>query len=573
MVTTGSTPVAGLREQMSQRTTTLAVLIILLTAGGVGTVAAQESSNTSSTPDDRGEQSAQKNDIMQSVLQPPSNQSIEERRRVVSWLLAPGNLDKLSTSDREAVRGWLSEATEAGVNIPSRDALERALNNAEAGRESDGAASDEEPQYDESCEWSHSPALCVTNETWTQTGSGWRVTLTYHADYPHQVTLTDSGAFLTNDDGEPIPQKTVTVSSGYTRISMKTVNPNGMKPVISASGAGTLLPFRADTGSDLWAFIADPDTDLFYYAIASGVIGTILSLLLSLAHIKHREKHKWYDLMSEDYVSPPLIRGEPGDEAVERARKTLAAHRTKLTTIGVAAGYALAVHLGYLPTPQEWWNSLATKERLILLGSGIATLLAIVPVYAIASWYQRTPNTYVLDLDAEDVVDKVVNGAEGAVGMYRGQPRLRSDIDVEEGSTVTLRGSDGRVTLVREFDPARNRAKGVLDGLHDDREVAIGGKALIHSNHNRLQDQVDSLKQLLYRVPGITVGSETTAARNMAEEGEKQMANFTTDAQDVLADVFDDMDDTTEENVTDALGDGITEEADGETEDTPKPGE
>lgn len=225
-----------------------AVLFLAVLVAGVGvvavspTAAAAPNDDSGKSTDSGGERTAQKNEIMQLVLKEPSDLSTEQRRKVVSWLLTPDNLDKLSTSERDAVRDWLSAADAQGVNIPSRSAVERALENAESSGSTGG--NQQQKDYDKTCEADFSPALCVTNEEW----DGSTVTLTIKADYPHQVVLTDGGAMLTNSDGEPIPQKRVTLSSGYTRVTMEVVNPEDKRPTVTVAGGDALLPFYGPSG-------------------------------------------------------------------------------------------------------------------------------------------------------------------------------------------------------------------------------------------------------------------------------------------------------------------------------------
>jgi len=506
----------------------------------VGIAAAQSANETTTaTPsdDDGGQQSAEKNQIMQFVLEDPGDLSGDQRRKVVSWLLAPGNLDKLSQADRQAVQSWLSKAQENGVSIPSRDAVQRALQNAE----SSGSASNTEVEknYDQSCQTRISPSLCVTNVTWQNS----QVTLTLKADYPHQVTITDSGYILAADrgTGSKVPTKTVTVSSGYTRVGMDVTDPRGSAPVITLGASGQLYVFKSPDGS-LWAFITDPSTDLIQMAVISGASGAILDLALVFAWIRHREQSRWYDLARETYISQPFVRGDEDDDVFDKTKKTLAAHKVRIGLIVVGGAYAAAVLLGHAPAPNEIWNGLSNQARLIAVGTAIAAAISLVPVYIIINHWRDSSHVYLIDEDAEDVVDAALGDEDGKVAMYRGTPELASDIEMVEGSSVTLRTTKGRCKLVREFDPERNEGKGVLNGLHDDREIIVRGKSAIHSNRNQLEDEVRGLRKLLYALPGISVASENAAARQIASEAEEQLTQHTSVTRDHLEDIFDDLD-------------------------------
>ncbi|UPV73181.1 hypothetical protein M0R89_11545 [Halorussus limi] len=544
---------------MKRGVITAAVLLLVLSSGAGLAVAQTANETTTATPaddSDKGQQSAEKNQIMQLVLKDPGDLSAEQRRRVVSWLLSPGNMDKLSQADRQAVRSWMTKAEEQGVSIPSKDALQRALKNAAES----GGSSSSEPQknYDQSCQTRISPALCITNVTW----EGSTVTLTLKADYPHQITITDSGYIIAADrgTGSKVPTKTVTVSSGYTRVGMEVTNPRGSAPVITLGASGQLYVFKSPDGS-LWAFINDPSTDLIQIAVISGAIGAILDLGLIFAWIRHREQSRWYDLARETYISPPFVRGDEDDDAIDKAKKTFAAHKVRLTLTVVGGAYAAAVLFGHAPAPNEIWNSLNNQTRLIAVGTAIAAAISAVPVYIIISYWRDGSYVYLIDEDAEDVVDAALGDEDGKVAMYRGTPELASDIEMVEGSSVTLRTTSGRCKLVREFDPERNEGKGVLSGLHNDREIIVRGKSAIHSNRNQLEDEVRGLRKLLYALPGISVASENAAARQIASEAEEQLTQHTSVTRDHLEDIFDDLD-------VDCEGDeiGDTDDATGDEE-------
>jgi len=306
--------------------------------------------------------------------------------------------------------------------------------------------------------------------------------------------------------------------------------------------SGQLYVFKSPSGGSLWAFVTDPTTDLLQYAVISGAVGAILDIALILAWLRHREQNRWYDLARETYISRPFIRGDEDDDVFDKTKKTLAAHKVRITLVVVGGAYAAAVLLGHAPAPNEVWNGLDNRTRLVAVGTAIAAGISAVPVYAIISYWRDGSYVYLIDEDAEDVVDAALGDEDGKVAFYRGTPELASDIEMAEGSSVTLRTTKGRCKLVREFDPARNEGKGVLNGLHDDREIIVRGKSAIHSNRNQLEDEVRGLRKLLYALPGISVSSENAAARQIASEAEEQLTQHTSVTRAHLEDIFDDLD-------------------------------
>lgn len=488
------------------------LLIIVLSGVFVPTPVA--AAPTGNTTDSGGEHSATKNEIMQLVLKNPEELSREQKVRAVNWLIS--NMDTLSQSDREAVREWLREAQQKNVSIPRRNALERALSNARASQ-TVNTDSNGNKTYDTSCTTRFSPSLCVTNETW----QGDTVTLTLKADYPHRITITDSGAIISatnSNGGTKIPTKTVTVSSGYTRVSMQATDPPNTAPVITVSTGSGLWAFDAPR-SGLWAFvIGQPTVALLRYAVAAGVVGTLLATLIDILYLRRKQRNKWFDLPAENYVSGSLLPGSPDGFTVGELAAYARDNKVWITGVAVTAGYYLSAYVfNHLPTVHEVWMGLSNPARLIVAGSVIAAVIAVIPAYLILMKFWARNYEYVFDLDAEEVVDTHVGDSEGAIGIYRGTPELWSDADISGGGSVTLRCSDGPIHLVRDFDPVTNEAEGVLDELHDDREVILD-QSLIKSNHGILKSYQQAFLDLLGLIPNLKDTAEADALQRLQRE-------------------------------------------------------
>lgn len=564
-------------------TAVLAILAVLTVAGAVGLAdvahAAPDSGTTNSSNDSSGQQSAEKNEIMQIIVQDPGESSLEQRRKAVAWLLEPGNLDKLSEADRQAVRTWLSKAEEQGVTIPSRDAVERALDNAAASQPP--SEQNQSKNYDKSCESDLSPALCITNETWTKDADGWEVTLTLKADYPHQVVVTDSGFIRPENEGKPIPQKKVTLSSGYTRVTMDVTKPDDKPPLVTVNGGGTLLPIYGPKGKiGLWGFISgQPTTGLLTYILVDGIIGSLIAGLGIVAYLRYRHRRQYRDVLRESYIRPAtgidLVHGPDDGTKLERAKVTASVHRRPLAVASIAGAYAVGISLGYTPSPQEVWAGLGNPGRALVAGSLIAVVPATPAMGLLIKrvWNPRTE--YVLDLDARDVLSSALGEDADPIAVYEASPEVVAEMDITNGGKpVRAEGTDGTVHVVRRLDPETNEAEATWADEEDDRAILLA-RSKIEKNREYLEPESRLARRLLSLIPGIQHSAENAALRRL----EKALRDQTTRGdggdvdgavRDAMADldiggVYDRPDDT-----RNALDEGLSDE--GETEDT-QPGE
>ena len=256
-----------------------------------------------------------------------------------------------------------------------------------------------------------------------------------------------------------------------------------------------------------------PTSELLQIAGLSGVIGTILSLGIVIGQLRRKHENTYKELFSEERHE---IESDPIEGYYERLKDiatstTESKYRTALlAAVGV---YFFAAAFGFLPTPGQLWLDLGDTQRLIVVGSIAACILAVVPVYWLVSKIWDPNREFVLDLDSQDVYRAYDGDKSGGVAAYSAPPSRISDLDVD-GSVTTMSTPGGRCHLVRGMDPEANTAEANPPEIADDREVAIEVQKIDH-NREILTDLATVGRDLIGAMTAFRVTADASAMRDI----------------------------------------------------------
>jgi hypothetical protein len=173
-------------------------------------------------------------------------------------------------------------------------------------------------------------------------------------------------------------------------------------------------------------------------------------------------------------------------------------------------------------------------QRLLVVGSAAATLLALLPVYWLVKKIWNPNREFVLDLDSRDVYRSYNGDQSGGVAAYSAPPSRISDLEVD-GSVTTMSTPGGRCHLVRGFDPEANEAEANPPELADDREVAIEVSKIDH-NRQILTDLATIGRDLIGAMSAFRVTADAAAMKDI-DDGIRNTVSAGTDSmEDVLSD-------------------------------------
>jgi len=277
-----------------------------------------------------------------------------------------------------------------------------------------------------------------------------------------------------------------------------------------------------------------PTAELVQIGALSGIIGSVLALGIVIGQLRRRHENTYKELFSEERHH---IESDPIEGYYERAKailKSTANNKYRAAGLAAVGFYFLAVVFGLVPSPGELWLNLGDTQRLIVVGSLAATIVALVPVYWLVKKIWDPNREFVLDLDSKDVYKAKNGDKSGGVAAYSAPPSRISELEVDGGVT-TMSTPGGRCHLVRGFSPEDNEAEGNPPEIADDREVSIEVQKIEH-NRKVLTDLATIGRDLIGAMTAFRVTADASAMRDI-DAGIRDTVSAGSDSlEDVLSD-------------------------------------
>lgn len=277
-----------------------------------------------------------------------------------------------------------------------------------------------------------------------------------------------------------------------------------------------------------------PTTELIQIAAISGIIGSLLALAIVIGQLRRKHENSYKELFSEERheIETDPIEGYY-EQAVDIVKSTSRSKYSIATMAGVAA-YTIGVLSGRVLSPGEAWLALGDTQRLIVVGSICATVLAVVPVYWLVKKIWNPNREFVLDLDSRDVYSSYNGDQSGGVAAYSAPPSRINDLEVD-GSVTTMSTPGGRCHLVRGFDPEMNEAEANPPDLADDRDVAVEVQKIDY-NRGVLTDLAGIGRDLIGAMSAFRVTADAAAMKDI-DNGIRNTVSAGSDSlEDVLSD-------------------------------------
>ena len=277
-----------------------------------------------------------------------------------------------------------------------------------------------------------------------------------------------------------------------------------------------------------------PTSELVQIGALSGIIGSIIALGIVIGQLRRKHENSYKELFSEERheIESDPIEGyyEKVVDVIQRSRSSKAATATAV----FVAVYSVGILLGRFPSPGQIWLAANDVQRLIIVGSAAATILAIVPVYWLVKKIWNPNREFVLDLDSQDVYRASNGDQSGGVAAYSAPPSRITDLEVDGGVT-TMSTPGGRCHLVRGFDPEANEAEANPPEIADDREVSIEVQKIDH-NREILTDLATIGRDLIGAMTAFRVTADASAMRDI----DAGLRDTVSAGQDSLEDVLSD---------------------------------
>lgn len=277
-----------------------------------------------------------------------------------------------------------------------------------------------------------------------------------------------------------------------------------------------------------------PTEELLQLAALSGVSGSVVALGIVIGVLRRKHENSYKELFSDERVR---IEEDPIEgiwEWVLSSLKSTASSKYQLALAAAAGAYGLAVLTGVVMGPFEGWGALSDSQRLLLVGTIAATIVALIPVYLLVARIWDPNREFVLDLDSADVYAAAGGDKSGGIAAYSAPPSRIADLEVD-GSMTTISTPGGRCHLVRELEPTANTAAANPPYLEDDREVSLEASK-IEQNRQSLTDLATIGRDLLASMTTFRVTADTAAMKDI-DAGLRQTVSAGTDSlEDVLRD-------------------------------------
>ena len=290
--------------------------------------------------------------------------------------------------------------------------------------------------------------------------------------------------------------------------------------------------YEGDIG--LTVITSTPTTELVQLSAISGIIGSVIAFAIVIGQLRRKHENSYKELFSDERheIQSDPIEGyyEQAVDAVKRVK----GNRLTTTTVALLGFYSVGVLTGRVMGPGAAWLAMGDTQRLFVVGSAGATLLALLPVYWLVKKIWNPNREFVLDLDSRDVYRSYNGDQSGGVAAYSAPPSRISDLDVD-GSVTTMSTPGGHCHLVRGFDPEANEAEANPPELADDREVAIEVSKIDH-NRKILTDLATVGRDLIGAMSAFRVTDDAAAMRDI-DDGIRDTVSAGKDSmEDVLTD-------------------------------------
>ena len=290
--------------------------------------------------------------------------------------------------------------------------------------------------------------------------------------------------------------------------------------------------YEGDIG--LTVITSTPTTELVQISAISGIIGSVIALAIVIGQLRRKHENSYKELFSDERheIQSEPIEGyyEKAVDAVKRAK----GNRFTGTTVALLGFYSVGVLTGRVMGPGAAWLAMDDTQRLLVVGSAAATLVALLPVYWLVKKIWNPNREFVLDLDSRDVYRSYNDDQSGGVAAYSAPPSRINDLEVD-GSVTTMSTPGGHCHLVRGFDPEENEAEANPPELADDREVAIEVSKIDH-NRQILTDLATIGRDLIGAMSAFRVTADAAAMKDI-DDGIRDTVSAGKDSmEDVLTD-------------------------------------
>jgi hypothetical protein len=290
--------------------------------------------------------------------------------------------------------------------------------------------------------------------------------------------------------------------------------------------------YEGDIG--LTVITSTPTTELVQISAISGIIGSVIALAIVIGQLRRKHENSYKELFSDERHE---IQSEPIEGYYEQAVdavKRVKGNRLTTTTVALLGFYSVGVLTGRVMGPGAAWLAMGDTQRLLVVGSAAATLVALLPVYWLVKKIWNPNREFVLDLDSRDVYRSYNGDQSGGVAAYSAPPSRINDLEVD-GSVTTMSTPGGHCHLVRGFDPEENEAEANPPELADDREVAIEVSKIDH-NRQILTDLATIGRDLIGAMSAFRVTADAAAMKDI-DDGIRNTVSAGTDSmEDVLSD-------------------------------------
>lgn len=299
---------------------------------------------------------------------------------------------------------------------------------------------------------------------------------------------------------------------------------------VTTSSAGYY--YEGDVG--LLVVSSTPTEELLQLAALSGVSGSVVALGIVIGMLRRRHENSYKELFSDERVR---IEEDPIEgiwEWVLRSLRSTADSKIQLALTALTGAYVLAVLTGVVMGPFEGWGALSDSQRLLVVGTIAATVVALIPVYLLVARIWDPNREFVLDLDSRDVYAAAGGDKSGAIAAYSAPPSRIADLEVA-GSMTTVSTPGGRCHLVRELEPTANTAAANPPYLEDDRDVSLEASK-IEQNRQSLTDLATIGRDLLASMTTFRVTADAASMRDI-DAGLRETVSAGSDSlEDVLRD-------------------------------------
>ena len=271
--------------------------------------------------------------------------------------------------------------------------------------------------------------------------------------------------------------------------------------------------YEGDIG--LTVITSTPTTELVQLSAISGIIGSVIALAIVIGQLRRKHENSYKELFSDERHE---IQSEPIEGYYEKAVdavKRVKGNRLTTTTVALLGFYSVGVLTGRVMGPGAAWLAMGDTQRLLVVGSAAATLVALLPVYWLVKKIWNPNREFVLDLDSRDVYRSYNGDQSGGVAAYSAPPSRINDLEVD-GSVTTMSTPGGHCHLVRGFDPEENEAEANPPELAEDRAVSIEVQKIDH-NRKILTDLASIGRDLIGAMSAFRVTADASAMRDIDE--------------------------------------------------------